>query len=90
MTDEASLREEPPCAPGCCTSVRQYIMEHFDRDGLLDGDEDPQEVVDQFSSMCDDGDCGLTVEDMAAYLDEVRADALESEVPDAEEDPEEG
>jgi hypothetical protein len=62
-----SLNTKPVCK--CCTSVRNYIAEHLDPSGTLDGTEDAAEVVRQFNQVFrDEGGAGVSVEDMADYL----------------------
>ncbi len=56
-----------PC--NCCTSVSQYIGQHLDPDGLTRSDEDPAEVFALFRACFPDDVLGITVEDVAEYID---------------------
>lgn len=70
-----NLAASPPC--NCCTTIRQYIAEHLDPLGLTRPDDDPAATLAIFDRCCEsEGEtgCGLTVEDVAEYIDAMTAD----------------
>jgi hypothetical protein len=66
-----------PC--DCCSTVTEYIRQHFDPEGLTRSHEGPAAVLaifdgcsfDEYRQFDGDG-CGLTIEDVQQYLDKLR------------------
>jgi DNA-binding phage protein len=51
-------------------AIRAYIEEYLDPDAHLRRDDDPALIVAQLDRVfADDGGCGVTVEEMARYLE---------------------
>ena len=66
-----SMSANPGC--GCCLTLRAYIQDHLDPFGLLTPRDNPVEVVASLDrAFRSEGGSGVTVEEMAAYLDELR------------------
>lgn len=69
------LTAPPPCS--CCDTVRQYIADHLDRDGLIKPTDDPSETLAIFDRcFAEDGGSGLDLKDVAAYIEELGEDAM--------------
>jgi hypothetical protein len=71
----SNLNRQPAC--GCCTTVRQYIANHYDPSGLLTGTESPYEHFDHYlklgeSDSCETDETDVIVADFEAYLTELR------------------
>ena len=75
-TDQVAsiLDARPRCE--CCSTKRQYIRRHIDRDRILGWSDDPAEAVEAFDSVREDFDCGVTAAEMREYLRELPPDRV--------------
>ena len=60
------LDRRPGCE--CCSTVRQFIKRHLDPEDIIANEEDPAEVVEEFDSAHEDGNCGITAAEIREHM----------------------